>query len=151
MAKPKKSGWEPSRHASGKWRVTVPAKLSDTGRRRDQYFDTKKAAEEFIADTLEERQEHGKQAVSSEERHWIQVVKTELGSLDKLRVVLDHWTRTGRGVVPSSATEAAEAFIKDQEGAGLNPKTKDDIRWRLRAFGKDFNSTQLHQVTPGIL
>jgi hypothetical protein len=71
LAKPK---WEPSRHTSGKWRVTIPAKLSDTGRRRDQYFDTKKGAEEFIADTLEERQEHGKQAVSSEERHWIQVV-----------------------------------------------------------------------------
>jgi hypothetical protein len=45
--------------------VTVPAKLSETGKRRDEYFDTKKDAEKFIADTLEEREEHGKQSLSS--------------------------------------------------------------------------------------
>jgi hypothetical protein len=57
--------WAPSLHATGKWRVTVRAKLSETGKRRDEYFDTKKDAEKFIADTLEEREEHGKQSLSS--------------------------------------------------------------------------------------
>jgi hypothetical protein len=146
MKRPK---WEPSKHTSGRWRVTVPAKFSDTGSRKDRYFDTKKSAEQFIADTLGEREEHGKQAVSSEERHWIQVVKTELGSLDKLRDVLDHWARTGRGVQQITATEAVELFIKDQSTAGLNPKTMDDIRWRLRAFGKELGDMPLHQITPG--
>jgi hypothetical protein len=142
MAKPK---WEPSKHASGKWRVAIPAKLSETGRRRDKYFKTRKSAEEFIAETLGEREEHGKQAVSSGERHWIAVVRTELGSLGKLRDVLDHWARTGRGVQQISATEAVELFIKDQYTAGLNPKMMDDIRSRLRAFGKEFGDTPLHQ------
>ena len=45
--------------------MTVRAKLSETGKRRDEYFDTKKDAEKFIADTLEEREEHGKQSLSS--------------------------------------------------------------------------------------
>lgn len=146
MKRPK---WEPSLHASGRWRVTVPAKFSDTGRRRDQYFDTKKSAEQFISETLGERQEHGKQAVSSEERHWINVARTELGSLDRLREVLDHWIRTGKGVKPISAQAASEAFTLDRENENLNPKTLDDIRWRLRRFGKQFGATELHQITPG--
>ena len=146
MKRPK---WEPSEHASGKWRVTVPAKFSDTGRRRDRYFDAKKSAEQFISETLGERQEHGKQAVSSEERHWINVARTELGSLDRLRDVLDHWSRTGRGVQPITAKDAAEAFIEDREAEELNPKTMDDIRWRLRRFATAFEATELHQITPG--
>ena len=146
MKRPK---WEPSLHASGRWRVTVPAKFSDTGSRRDQYFDTKKSAEQFISKTLGEREEHGRQAVSSEERHWIQVAKAELGSLDKLREVLDHWSRTGKGVKPITANDAAEAFIRDRESENLNPKTLDDIRWRLRRFGKTFGAEELHQITPG--
>jgi hypothetical protein len=146
MKRPK---WEPSEHASGRWRVTVPAKFSDTGRRRDRYFDTKRSAEQFISETLGERQEHGKQAVSSEERHWINVARTELGSLDRLREVLDHWSRTGKGVKPITAHDAAEEFIRDRESENLNPKTLDDIRWRLRRFGKTFGTEELHQITPG--
>ena len=148
MKRPK---WEPSLHASGRWRVTVPAKFSDTGHRRDQYFDTKKSAEQFISKTLGEREEHGKQAVSSEERHWINVARTELGSLDHLREVLDHWSRTGKGVRPISAHDAAEAFIRDRESENLSPKTMDDIRWRLRRFGKAYGTAELHQITPGEL
>ena len=141
--------WKPSKHVSARWRVTVPAKFSDTGSRRDQYFDTKKAAEDFIEGILKERTEHGKAAVSAEERHWIQVAKTELGSLDKLRDVLDHWKRTGKGVKEITAIDASELFITDRSTAGLNPKTFDDIKWRLRRFGKDFGSSPLHQITPG--
>jgi hypothetical protein len=146
MKRPK---WEPSLHASGRWRVTIPAKFSDTGSRRDQYFDTKKSAERFISKTLGEREEHGRQAVSSEERHWIQVAKAELGSLDKLREVLDHWSRTGKGVKPITANDAAEWFIRDRESENLNPKTLDDVRWRLKRFGKAYAATELHQITPG--
>jgi hypothetical protein len=145
----KYSKWTPSEHkASGRWRVTVPANLSDTGKRKDQYFDTQKDAEQFIKSTLGEREEHGKQSVSSEERFWINVARKELGNLDKLREVLDHWKRTGRGV-EMSAKDATEIFIAYEQKAGLSPKTMDDIRWRLRAAGEAFGATPLHQITPG--
>jgi hypothetical protein len=127
----------------------VPAALSETGKRQAKYFDTKSDGETFISDLLEQRQEHGKRAVSSEEIHWINVARTELGSLDRLRDVLDHWSRTGKGVKPISAHDAAEAFIRDRESENLNPKTMDDIRWRVRRFGKTYGSTELHQITPG--
>jgi len=74
----------PFEHGSGKRRETVPAKLSETGKRREQGFSSKMEAEKFITNTLGEREEHGTQAVSSEERHLIRVAENELGSFDKL-------------------------------------------------------------------
>jgi hypothetical protein len=141
--------WLPSLHASGRWRVIVPARWSGTGKQKDRYFDTKSEAEKFISDTLKERKEHGKQAVTADERHWRHVAKTELGSVDQLRTVLDHWNKTGRGVQVITAHDAAETFITHRDRDKLNPKTRDDIRWRLRAFGSAFNSTPLHQIAPG--
>ena len=41
--------------ASGNWRVVVPARWSGTGKRHHRYFDTKGAAERFIAETLAAR------------------------------------------------------------------------------------------------
>lgn len=140
---------KPVNREDGRWQVRIPRKLSGTGKRESRYFSSKSQAEKFIKEFKTERREHGKQAISSEERHWIQVVKTELGSLDKLRDVLDHWKRTGRGVQEMGAKEAADAFIKNQSAAGLNLKTVADIRWRIRAFGESFGSAPLHQITPG--
>jgi hypothetical protein len=37
--------------------------------------------------------------------------KKELGNLDRLRDVLDHWKSTGRGVNEISTKEATELFI----------------------------------------
>jgi hypothetical protein len=48
--------WVPAMHkASGNWRVVVPARWSGTGKRHHRYFDTKGAAERFIAETLAAR------------------------------------------------------------------------------------------------
>lgn len=150
MAKARKySHWEPTTHSSGRWRVMVPAKLSDTGKRQAKYFDTKKDGEKFISETLEQREEHGKQSVSSEERTWINLARLQLGSVERLGDVLQHWSRTGAGVTPMGAKDAAEAFISHKEAEQFSPKTMDDIRWRLRRFGKQFGDTELHHITPG--
>jgi hypothetical protein len=69
-----------------------------------------------------------------------------------LREVLDHWRKTGRGVQPISATDAVESFITFRTNQNkLNPATVHDVTWRLRAFGKEFGSAQLHAITPGQL
>jgi hypothetical protein len=141
--------WLPSKHTSGRWRVVVPARWSDTGKQQDRYFATKAKAEEFIADTLDERAEHGKQAVSGEERHWIQVVKHELGDLAKLREVLDHWRKTGAGVKPILVRDAVERFKAFRFADKLNKETVRDISWRLSAFSERFGDRFIHQITPG--
>jgi hypothetical protein len=69
----------------------IPAALSENGKRQAKYFDTKSDGETFISDLLEQRQEHGKQAVSSEERTWINFARNQLGSVERLGEVLQHW------------------------------------------------------------
>jgi hypothetical protein len=146
----KKHEWEPVFHAGNrKWRVTVPARLSGTGKRKDVYFDAQKAAEQYIDDLLADREEHGKQSVTADERHWINVVRQELGNLNKLRQVLDHWSRTGAGVASVSAREAAKEFLEWRKADKLNPGTKLDISWRLNAFADHFDDRPMFQITAG--
>jgi hypothetical protein len=130
--------------------VTVPARWSDSGKQKDRYFETKKDAEKFIADTLSEKREHGKQSVTAEERHWIHAARLELGDLSRLREVLDHWRKTAHGVTSVLVNDAVESFIEFRtKQTKLNAETKRDVTWRLRAFAKAFGSESLHGITPG--
>ena len=80
----------------------MPRKLTaDKVKRETHYFDSKEDATAFIAGFKTEREEHGKQAVTSEERRWIGFVKAQLGSLDILPDVIQHWRRTGPGAAAS--------------------------------------------------
>ena len=100
----KSKDWVPNFHeGSKKWRVTVPAKVSSTKKRYDKYFDSQDSAQKFIDATLTERTEHGKQAVTAEERQWISYARTELGSLSSLPEVIRHWKRTGSGAGSDSS------------------------------------------------
>ena len=140
---------KPIARSDGRWTVFVPRKVSESGKREAKYFPSKNQATKFCAEFRTDHREHGRQAISSEERHWINVARNELGDLSKLRAVLDHWTRTGRNVQPISASNAAEQFIAYRTSEKLNPGTVHDITWRLHAFGKAFGATNLHEITPG--
>jgi hypothetical protein len=146
----KRKDWLPSFHeGSRKWRVTIPASRSENGKRRDRYFDTQKTAQECIDGILRDVAEHGKQTVTSEERHWIQVCRHELGDLDRLRDVLDHWRKTGAGVKPILVRDAVAKFKVFRFADKLNPETVRDISWRLSAFSDRFGDRFIHQITPG--
>lgn len=140
----------PTRHKASKlWNIRIPPRLSDTGRWQTKYFPSEAKARDEIKRIQDERGEHGKQAVTSEERHWINVVRQELGSVDKLRQVLDHWRRTGAGVTSITAREAVTEFLSWRMADKLNIATKHDIRWRLNAFADAFGDRQLFQITAG--
>jgi hypothetical protein len=143
---------KPSRHkASGRWCIRIPPRLSDSGRWGIKYFSSEAKAREAIKAIQAEKSEHGRQSVTATERHWINVARTELGSLEKLREVLDHWRRSGAGVHPVSATDAVEQFIAHRTSDKLNPETKRDISWRLHAFSKEFGDAPIHSITAGEL
>ena len=142
---------KPVFRSDGRWQVRIPRKLSEVGKRESKYFPTKSQADKFIKGFKGEHKEHGRAAVTVEERRWIGILKAGAGRLGpntrNLGPLAQDWTRSKL----IGATDAAEAFIKDRETAGLNPKTADDIRWRMRAFGKHFGAAPLHQVTPGAI
>ena len=78
--------------------------------------------------------------MTSEERHWINVARVELGSLGKLRDVLDHWKRTGRDIQPISVPDAVEKFMEIKVRERLNAGTMQDISWRQKTFRDAFVS-----------
>src|SRR5260221_10683697 len=92
----------------GRWQVRVPSKYSLSGKRESKYFASKAKADKFVKGFKEEREEHGKNVVTADERYWVTVAKQELGDLSKLRDVLDHWKHTGRGVQPVTTHDAVE-------------------------------------------
>jgi hypothetical protein len=139
-----------ARHkASGRWFVRIPAKQSDSGRREMRYFDSKQKALDFIAEFKNEKTEHGKQAVTSEERHWINVARTELGELSILPEVIRHWKRTGAVLNPIGVQDACQRFLDDRKEEYPNKRTWHDVRWRLNAFSEHFKARQLHEIGPG--
>jgi hypothetical protein len=140
---------KPIRRADGRWQVYIPRKLSQSGRREARYFASECKAEKFAAEYQADHREHGRQAVTADERHWINVARKELGSLDRLRDVLDHWHRTGAGVTSTAARDAAQAYLEWRKADRLNPATRQDIRWRLNAFAAHFGERPLHQLTAG--
>ena len=141
---------KPTKHKASKlWNIRIPPRLSDSGRWQIKYFSSEAKAREAIKTIQTEKAEHGKAAVTAEERHWINVVRNELGSVAKLREVLDHWHRTGAGVTSKTARQAVTEFLAWRMADKLNPGTKQDISWRLNAFADAFGERQLFQITAG--
>jgi len=140
---------KPIARKDGRFEVRIPRKLSGSGKIESRYFPSRSQALKFISGFKSERREHGKGAVTAEERHWIGVVRQELGSLDRLREVLDHWRKTGRAVTPKSVADTVKEFIAFQCSDKLNPGTVQGITWRLHAFAEAFGTEPMHQVPPG--
>jgi hypothetical protein len=137
----------------GRWQLKIPRKLSSSGKRESRYFASKSKALEFVRDFKEERREHGRQAVSADERTLIAATKLELGGdLGRLREVLDHYHRTAHGVTPISARDAVESYLNFRKDTKRqSPATRHDVAWRLHAFAETFSAVQMHAITAGDL
>jgi integrase len=125
--------------------------LSVSGKREARYFPTKAAGEEFIAEFKQDRNEHGKQAVTSEERHWITFLRRELGNMDLVPEVVRHWKRTAsESITKTSVRSAVDAFSKARL-PGVSKRTESDIKWRLNALAEHFAGRCIHELASGDL
>jgi hypothetical protein len=109
--------------ASGNWRVVVPARWSGTGKRHHRYFDTKGAAERFIADTLTEREAYGRQAITDSERHWLGYLKERISNLELLPEIVNFWKRSGEHFEPIGAADAVTGIALTAQYAGNSENT----------------------------
>lgn len=82
MAKQRlRGGMTPSLHSSGRWRITIPANLTETSRRETKYFDSRAEAMGERALMLERAAEYGASGgviVSRDDAKSIEVMKTIL-------------------------------------------------------------------------
>ncbi len=130
----------------------MPRRLTaDKLKRKARYFPTKTAGEAFISEFKQDKAEHGKQAVTSDERQWIGFARAQLGSLEILPDVIQHWKRTGPGAItPTLVSDAVTAF-KAVQLKRVKARTKSDISWRLDAFQTYFAGRHIHQLHAGEL
>jgi len=129
--------------------VFIPAKLSDSGKREAKYYATKKSAAQAIADFKQEKREHGKQAVTSDEPMIVGLLRKELGGdLSILPEILRHWKRTGEKLNQIEVKEAVKEFTDLAEKDYPNHRTLNDIKERLENFKAAFSSRFVHELSP---
>ena len=137
---------KPFRHKTGKWAIQLGKKASGTGKRRTIYFPTEAAALAHVKRSTAERKEHGRSAITAQERTWILFARQQLGTLDTLPEVIAHWRKTGAGsVTPTLVSDAVQAFQVWQLPR-VKARTASDIRYRLKAFAAAFDGRRPEPV-----
>jgi len=116
------------------WRVIVPRRLSETGKRCRRFFQAKGEAEKFI---LEIKRRGSVQLVdlSVEEMHVLGVIPQSQKYTPAL--LLQTWQRfENEGVHNGNLTvqQLCEKFLARQKAEGRSAQTLMDDRWRLNAF-----------------
>jgi site-specific recombinase XerD len=125
----------------------IPAKLSDTGKRQIRYYSSEDKARQDIRGFKDERREHGRSGVTAEDRHYINVARTELGDLSQLPEVIRFWKRNGARLVTTATTAAVEEFTTAARKDYVNARTRNDIIERLERFSKHFGARPVHEIT----
>jgi hypothetical protein len=128
------------------WYYTIPARMSDTGRRKPMYYPTKHKAEEGMAKFHREYRQYRDSSMSEKDRGVMTVIKAKYPDLNVIAILEEH-RRTHGNLKPISVMDAVEAFVKRIEASNLYDTTKRGYRGRLRQFGTFLGDLSLHQVT----
>jgi integrase len=129
--------------------VCIPAKLSETGKQQMKYFGTRDAASAFASDFKAEKLEHGNQAVTSEERLIVGMLRKELGGdLSLVPEILRHWKRTGEKLNQTSVEAAVKEFLDSADRDFSNHRTLNSKKERLEKFKAQFGARLIHEITP---
>jgi integrase len=141
---------KPFKHSSGRWCVQFGVKYSPERKRIMRYYDTRADALDGIKEITEERAEHGRTAVTAEERATIVYLRQEIGNLSLVPKLVEHWKKTAsESITAITAKEAVQSFIKTRTKVGR--RTISDIRYRLGKFADQFGERPLHQIHAGEL
>jgi site-specific recombinase XerD len=136
----------PIKRKDGRFEVVIPRKASPTGKRQSKYFRSRTQADKFIRDWKAEHREHGRRAVTSEERNWLGYWRERVGSLELMPTIVNFWKKSGEHLKPIVTREAIAEFIRLAEADLRNRRTLSDISSRLGVFGNQFGDRLLHEV-----
>jgi hypothetical protein len=119
------------------YRIWIPARLSENGKRCRRFFATKAEAEKFILQT--KRQGSVQLAeLGVEEKHVLGVIRQS--EKYEPTLLLEAWRRfekEGTGENGNlTVQELAEKFVARQKAEGRSARTVIDDRWRLNAMTK---------------
>jgi integrase len=137
----------------GYWYIPEPASSSLSGKRVNHYFPSENAAREWASQYKRQRQEHGAQSVTSEERNAIMFFREQVGDLKLLPEVVRHWrTTAAEAICSTTVTAAVDHFLGWRQHQGRwNQSTAEDTRSRLSAFTAVFGNKPIHELMPADL
>ena len=130
-----------------RWALTIPARLSPTGRRRMVYFRTKEAAEKEAGRLTKDIRDFGSAAITPADRNWLAFLKQALGSLDVLPEVVAFWKNHGAGSIkPIDIGDAVKSYLSVYAST-VKHRTLGDARYRLGSLASTFSGRLLHSIT----
>lgn len=92
--------------------------------------------------------EHGRAAVSDEERSYISMARTELGDLKLLPEVIRFWRMNGPGaVVKTTLKDAIAKYLEFRATLGLDRRTLRDTKSAMRLFAFQYGWRYVHEIT----
>jgi site-specific recombinase XerD len=131
----------------GRFEVIIPRRMSPSGKRKSHYFHSRTKADAFIRELRTELLEHGRQAITAEDRRWLAYWRARVGDLSLMPDVVRHWKLTGETLHPIPAIEAAIQYVEAVTGDYTNKRTLADVRLRMRHFGDRFGTRLLHEIS----
>jgi hypothetical protein len=140
----RKSQLKISRHkASGRWSFKTPARYSNTGKRGELYFPTKRKAEDKLAEIQAQYRETGRSVITANDRAALTIINGKYGGVRRALAALDHYEKTVAKIRSIATKDAVEEYIKRRQRGGtrLDPDTIADIKYRLRTFAKYISDT----------
>src|SRR6201981_2265199 len=129
------------------WRVIVPGRLTDTGKRQTKYFKTKELAEAEIRRIMG-RGTSARPQLNDRQNAILSLAETEGLSLEEIQTAFRHYRATVLNVSKRAHLfELVEKFLERQVHERRAPRTLDDDRQRLSTLCAAFENIDVCRLT----
>jgi site-specific recombinase XerD len=133
-------------------RIDCPAGFDGYPRRRTVYLPSKQQAaslkNRIKAWKAARRAGHATPVVTQADLDWLGYLKTRLGDLTRLPLILDAWQHAAEAVRERiRVDDLCAAFIEFKTGDTSNPRTLADIRYRVNQFSWHFRDRYADEIT----
>jgi hypothetical protein len=139
-----------SKSRPGTWVVSVPASISESGKKESPTFRSRNAALEWATRFKDERLGKKAATVSDEEKEALTHFRQHVGDLKLMPEVVRHWLATSRvAIKPVTVAVVVDGFLVWRPTHGQwSRSTAEDTAGRLKIFAQALGSRLIHELTP---
>ena len=87
--------------------------------------------------------------IEDSDKRWISYLHNELGDLNQIPIVVEHWKRTGKNITERVTVKYSIDSYLEARRTHVKPKTHADYRSKLGQFSERFSERLLIELTPG--
>lgn len=88
-------------------------------------------------------------SIDESDKRWIAYLHNELGELNQIPMIVEHWKRTGKAIAEKvTVKESIDSYLEARK-THVKPKTHADYRSKLGQFSERFEERSLIELLPG--